>query len=174
LQADTIGGRRVDAKSRVRPWPFTANQISPLAGWRTFPADLLRDAEPLLERAALDKVAVMRGGSAVTEALCGATAVAVAFSLMPIEKTTIEPDIAMTAVTRGALGGDPGAMIVVSHALGRATLDHPFAMALAASWLAHKRRFFPYTHGLTEAEARLVSVLREREATAAARKGGER
>src|SRR6202011_6128769 len=44
-----------------RAWPFNPEDISPLAGWRTLPSDLLREAETLLIHATLDQIEVLRG-----------------------------------------------------------------------------------------------------------------
>lgn len=123
---------------RTTPWPFRADDASPLAWWRMLPADRFRDAEHLLLRATLDKLAVLRGQTWVA-AMHGdaAASIAVALSLMPISTTTIEVDIALTAVLLNALNGDAATTLMLSHVLGRVKLDHPFAAELAASWLTH-------------------------------------
>ena len=68
-----------------------------------------------------------------------------AYSLMPIGEATLEADLAMTAVLRGALDGDAAAALVLSHVIGSAELHYPFAMELSASWLAHRLRHSPVT-----------------------------
>ncbi|MBR0781854.1 hypothetical protein [Bradyrhizobium iriomotense] len=117
-------------------WPFTAQDISPLAWWRTLPSNLLRDAEHLLVIDTLDTICVMDRHDEVATALRGdpAVAVGVALSLLPIHEVTLTVDIAMTALLRCALGGDATAAIVVANLLHRIELDHPFATELSASW----------------------------------------
>ena len=79
----------------------------------------------------------MRGGDILIATLRGevAAAVAVALALMPIAEVTLEVDLAMTAVLRGALAGDGPAALVLAHVLGHADIGHPFAAELSASWL---------------------------------------
>jgi hypothetical protein len=155
-----------------RAWPFNPEDTFPLAWWRTLPANLFRDAEALLVSATLDKIDVLSGSHTFAAALRGDTAAAIttALALMPIEETTLEVDLAMTAVLRGALDGDAAAALVLSHVIGRATLHHPFATELSPSWLAHHLRHSPNRRCFTEEEARLWSALRAQdEATAAGR-----
>ncbi len=144
---------------QTTPWPFSAADASPLAWWRMLPADKFRDAEHLLVRATLDKVAVLRSQTWIA-AMHGdaAASIAVALSLMPISTVTIEVDIAMTAVLLSALDGDAATALMLSHVLGRMTLDHPFAAELATSWLSHnphhslkRRRFGTATTALWKA-----------------------
>ena len=155
-----------------RAWPFNPEDTSPLAWWRTLPANLFRDAEALLVSATLDKIDVLSGSHTFAAALRGdtAAAIAVALSLMPIEDTTLEVDLAMTAVLRGALDGDAPAALVLSHVIGHAALDHPFATELSPSWLAHHLRPSPHRRRFTGKKAGLWSALRAQdEATAAGR-----
>jgi hypothetical protein len=154
-------------------WPFKPEDTTPLAWWRTLPSGLLRDAEVLLVRATLDKIDVVNGSQAFTTALRGdaSAAIAVALSRLPIEETTLEVDLAMTAVLRGALDGDPAAALVLSHVIGRAELHRPFATELSASWLTHHLRHSPNPRRFTEEEARLWSVLRAQDGTMATTTG---
>lgn len=157
---------------RSTPWPFHAADAPPLAWWRMLPADKFRDAEHLLLRATLDKVAVLRGKSWIA-ALRGdaAASIAVALSLMPIGTATLEVDIAMTAVLASALDGDAATALMLSHVLGRAALDHPFATELAASWLAHNLRHSLDRRRFSQAEAALWKALRAFDATSATHVG---
>lgn len=157
---------------RSTPWPFHAADASPLAWWRMLPADKFRDAEHLLLRATLDKVAVLRGKSWIA-ALRGdaAASIAVALSLMPISTATLEVDIAMTAVLASALDGDATTALMLSHVLGRAALDHPFATELAASWLAHNLRHSLDRRRFNPAEDALWKALRTLDATRATHAG---
>lgn len=151
---------------RSTPWPFHAADTSPLAWWRMLPADKFRDAEHLLLRATLNKVAVLHGKSWIA-ALRGdaAASIAVALSLMPINIPTLEVDIAMTAVLASALDGDAATALMLSHVLGRAALDHPFATELAASWLAHNLRHSLDRRRFNTSEAALWKALRTLDAT---------
>jgi hypothetical protein len=162
------------ARSRpaTRAWPFNPGDTSPLAWWRTLPANLFRDAETPLVSATLDQIDLLSGSHTFAAALRGDTAAAIttALALMPIEETTLEVDLAMTAVAREALDGDAVAPLVLSHVIGHAALDHPFATAFSPSWLAHHLRPSPHRRRFTEEMAGLWSALRAQgEATAAGR-----
>ena len=109
------------------------------------PPPRLRDAEHLLLRAALDRIAVLHGLSGIA-ALHGdpVAAIAVTIALIAISTITLKVDLAMTTVLLAALGGDAAAALTLAHVLRDAQLDHPFADDLAVSWLRHIRR--PATH----------------------------
>jgi hypothetical protein len=171
--AGTAARARRRGPPTKRAWPFNPEDTSPLAWWRTLPSDRLGDAEGLLVNATLAKIDVMGGGDAMAAALRGeiGAGVAVALSLMPVNEVTLEVDLAMTAVLRGALAGDGPAALVLAHVLGGADLDHPFAAELSASWLTcpprnSRRRF-------TKQKARLLAAMRERDALPVAGIGGE-
>lgn len=118
------------------PWPFCAEDIGPLAWWRTMPADQLRDAKHLALRDVLSKVSVLRGCEWVSAMRGDAVAsVAVAIGVHPIKEISIEVDVAMSALLLHALAGDAGAALVLSEVLRQTRLDHPFAKELAESWL---------------------------------------
>jgi hypothetical protein len=154
-------------------WPFTREHASPLAWWRTLPADLFGDAEHLLVHATLEGIAVLSGDSDLVPALRGdpAAATKVVLQLMPIADMTVEVDLVMTAVLRCALDGDARAALVLAHMLGRAELEHPFAVDLAASWLSRHRLNARGRCAYTRQEAALLSTLRDCDG-AASRKGG--
>ena len=156
-----------------RAWPFNPEDTFPLAWWRTLPSDLLRDAETRLVSATLDQIDLLSGSHTFAAALRGDTAAAIttALALMPIEETTLEVDLAMTAVVlRGALDGDAPAALVLSHVIGHAALDHSFATELSPSWLAHHPCHSPHRRRFTGKKAGLWSALRAQdEATAAGR-----
>ncbi len=164
---------RGTSASRTSPWPFNHADASPLAWWRMLPADRFRDAEHLLLRATLDKVAVLRGQTWIA-AMHGdaAAGIAVALSLMPIGTTTLEVDIAMTAVLLSALDGDAATALTLSHVLGRVKLDHPFAAELAASWLTHNPHQSPNRRRFGTAETALWKALRALDARDATNAGG--
>jgi len=44
------------------PWPIKAEDISPVAWWRTLPSDAYRDAEQLVLRALVKHIGVLHGG----------------------------------------------------------------------------------------------------------------
>lgn len=117
-------------------WPFASQNLSPLAWWRTLPANLFHDAEHLLVIDTLDSICVMDRHDEFAAALRGdaAAAVGVALSLLPIHKVTLTVDVAMTALLRCALAGDATATMVVANLLRRIELDHPFATKLSTSW----------------------------------------
>ena len=157
-----------------RAWPFNPDDTSPLAWWRTLPPDRLRDAQTLLLNTTLDSIGVMRGGDILIAALRGevAAAVAVASAMMPIEEVTLEVDLAMTAVLRGALAGDGPAALLLAHVLGHADIGHPFATELSASWLPHQLRHSDQGRFPKQA-ARRLAAMRERDELPAASVGGK-
>jgi hypothetical protein len=177
--ADTAHAARTAALARRRgppidrAWPFNAEDASPLAWWRTLPSDRLGDAEARLVNATLAKIDVMGGGDALAPALRGEIGadVAVALSLMPIDDVTLEVDLAMTAVLRGALERDGLAALVLAHVLGRADINHPFATELSASWLTSPRH--SPERRFTRQKARLLAAMRERDELPAASVGGK-
>jgi hypothetical protein len=117
-------------------WPFSPNDVTPLEWWRTMPADHLGDAQHLSLRATVDKICTMHGREWLA-ALSGddAACVAIAFGALPITEITLEVDLAMSALSVGALGGNAAAALLLSHILQQTRLDHPFAKELSVSWL---------------------------------------
>jgi hypothetical protein len=122
-------------------WPFRPEDVTPLAWWRTMPADLLGDAEHLLLREVIGKIGVLKGREWIS-AMRGDTAASVEIALetLPISTVTLEVDLAMTALTLVALGGNAAAALVLSQVLQRVCLDHPFAKELSVSWLGFNLR----------------------------------
>jgi hypothetical protein len=118
-------------------WPFRPEDASPLAWWRTMPADLLRDAEQLVLRETIGKVGVLRGCEWVSAMRGDVPAgIAIVLQVLPITTITLEVDIAMTTLMLGALAGSAASALVLSQVLQRTPLDHPFAKELSVSWLA--------------------------------------
>jgi hypothetical protein len=117
-------------------WPFDPADISPLHWWRTMPADHLGDAQHLLLRATMEKICIIKEREWLA-ALHGdaAASIAIAFGALPITEITFEVDLAMSALTASALGGNAAATLVLSHILRLAPLDYPFAKELSVSWL---------------------------------------
>ena len=117
-------------------WPLHPDDVSPLQWWRTMPVDHLGDAQHLLLRATLQNISAIKGrewlaGLRDNAALC----VAAALGALPIIEISLKIDLAMSALTVSALGGDAGSVLVLSHILRRVPLDHPFARELSVSWL---------------------------------------
>jgi hypothetical protein len=118
-------------------WPFRPEDASPLAWWRTMPADLLRDAEQLVLRETIRKIGVLKGCEWVAAMRGDVPAgIAIALEVMPITTITLEVDLAMTTLMLGALAGSDASALVLSQVLQRTSLDHPFAKELSVSWLA--------------------------------------
>jgi hypothetical protein len=118
-------------------WPFRPEDASPLAWWRTMPADLLRDAEQLVLRETIRKVGVLKGCEWVSAMRGDVPAgIAIALEVMPITTITLEVDLAMTTLMLGALAGSAASALVLSQVLQRTSFDHPFAKELSVSWLA--------------------------------------
>lgn len=126
---------------RPSSWPFRPEDVTPLAWWRTMPADLLGDAEHLLLREVIGKIGVLKGREWIS-AMCGdaAASVEIALGTLPISIITLEADLAMTTLTLVALGGDAVAALVLSQVLQQVSLDHPFAKELSVSWLGFNLR----------------------------------
>ncbi|MGO9358163.1 MAG: hypothetical protein ACLP1D_10860 [Xanthobacteraceae bacterium] len=135
--ANTAAGRMPDATQwDGSSWPFRADDISPLAWWRTLPADLLGDAQHLLLRDTLGKIGVLDSCEWLAAMRGDVTAsIAIAREILPIGEVTLEVDLAMTVLTTNPLGGSARAALVLSEALRRTPLDHPFAGELSVSWL---------------------------------------
>jgi hypothetical protein len=147
-----------------RAWPFSAQDITPLAWWRTLPYDLLRDAEKLLLRATLGRIEVLHGANAFRGALQGdaAAAIAVAFALTPVEHLTLEVDIAMTALLLCAAEGNSAAALVLANIVSRTEFDHNHATELSASWYAQHLDRSPHQRSFNAEETELLAALRER------------
>ncbi|SIN83791.1 hypothetical protein SAMN05443247_00096 [Bradyrhizobium erythrophlei] len=147
----------------ARPWPFKAEDSSPLAWWRTLPSDTFGEAQRLILLRTLE-IDVLHGGDDFAAALEGdaAAAIGVAFSLMPIEEVTLKADIAMTALLRCALERNAAAALVLAQVLGLTDLGHSFATELAVSWLAYGRRCSDNPRKFSKAETLLMAAFRER------------
>lgn len=137
------------------PWPIKAEDISPVAWWRTLPSDAYRDAEQLVLRALVKHIGVLHGCDGLRAALAGdaAAAIDVAFTLIPIEETTLTVDIAMTALCRGALAPNASAALVMAQVLGLTNLEHGLATELAASWYCYGLRHSTDPLKFSEAES---------------------
>lgn len=120
-----------------RSWPHCAEDGHPLSWWRMLPPDLLGDVERGLVGSALEGLAVIGGGKKAAAALAGdaASAISVALSLVPLREVTLQVDVAMTALISCALNGDPVAVLVLAHILGRAQWGDPDAEELGLAWL---------------------------------------
>ncbi|MDF0579720.1 hypothetical protein [Bradyrhizobium yuanmingense] len=123
-------------------WPFEARDISPLAWWRTLPADLLRDAEHLLVIDTLGRISMFDRDDKLPAAVRGDTAAAIgaALSLLPVDEVTLAVDITMTALLRCALGGDATSTVVLANILHRIELNYPLAAELSFSWYTRLAR----------------------------------
>jgi hypothetical protein len=147
-----------------RPWPFKAANVSPLHWWRTLPSDAFRDAEHTVLLTTVKRIGVIHGGDDLTGALAGdpAAAIGVAFSLMPIEETTVTIDIAMTALCRCALAPNAAAALVLAQVIGLTGLNHGLATELAASWYAYGLLHSSNPRKFSQAEAVLLAAFEER------------
>ncbi len=145
------------------PWPFRAEDSTPLAWWRTLPSDAFGDAERLLLIATLEQIDVLHGGEDFVAALEGdpAAAIGVTFSMMPIEEMTLRADVAMTALLRCTLERNAAAALVLAQVLGLTDLGHSYATELAASWLAYGRRCSDNPCKFSKAETVLLTAFRE-------------
>lgn len=139
LAARTSGAAdlpRATFRPLTSEWPFNAQDISPLAWWRTLPSDLLRDAEHLLVIDTLGRICMLNRDGKPSAAVHGDTAAAIgaALSLLPVDEVTLTVDITMTALLRCALRGDATSTVVLANILPRVGLNHPLAAELSLSW----------------------------------------
>lgn len=117
-------------------WPFDPSDTSPLAWWRMMPAYRLHEAERVVLRDTLSKIAVL-GGCEWVGAMRGdpSASIAVAVEVMPVANITLQVDLAFSAVLLNALDGNAAAALMLSHVLRHTPLDHPFGKELAVSWM---------------------------------------
>jgi hypothetical protein len=150
---------------RPAPWPFKAQDISPLAWWRTLPSDLFRDPERLLVLATLDGITVLNGGAECAAALKAnaIAAIGLTLSFVPITEMTLKTDIAMTALLGCALAGDAAAALVLAQIVGLTDLGHAYGTELAASWYTHGLRHSANPRKFSQAGTTLLAALRKRE-----------
>jgi hypothetical protein len=145
---------------RSAPWPFKAENGSPLTWWRQLPSDAFRNDERLLLLATLRRISVLHGGDDLAAAMRGdvAAAIGAALDLMPIEKITLQVDITLTALMRNALDGDAASSLVMAQIVGLIDVGHEFSTELAASWLVYGRRYAADPHKFYEAESVLLEA----------------
>jgi hypothetical protein len=148
---------------RSAPWPFKAENGSPLTWWRQLPSDAFRDDERLLLLATLRRISVMHGGDDLAAAMRGdvAAAIGAALDLMPIEKITLQVDITLTALMRTALDGDAASSLVMAQIVGLIDVGHEFSAELAASWLVHGERHSKEPDKFREARITLLTALKD-------------
>jgi hypothetical protein len=147
----------------AHPWPFKAEDSSPLAWWRTLPSDTFGEAERLILLETLGQIEVLHGGDDFAAALDGepSAAVGVALSLMPIKEVTLQTDIALSSLLRCAVERNAAAALVLAQVLGLSDLGHPYAIELAASWLAYGKRCSDSPLKFSKAETVLLTAFRE-------------
>ncbi|AMA56831.1 hypothetical protein [Bradyrhizobium sp. CCGE-LA001] len=123
-------------------WPSNAQDISPLAWWRTLPSDLLHDAEHLLVIDTLGRISMFDRDGKLPAAVRGDTAAAIgaALSLLPFDEVTLTVDITMTALLQCALRGDATSTVVLANILHRVELNYPLAAELSVSWYTRLAR----------------------------------
>jgi hypothetical protein len=150
------------------PWPFKREEHSALAWWRTFAADSFHDADREHLLMMLRRVSILRGDEELATALHGAAdaAIGAALATMPIDKITLQVDIAMTALLSVALNRNGAASLVMAQVIGLTDLAHPFAMELAGSWLSYGMRHSTAPDKFGEAVAVLWESFQERHAVA--------
>jgi len=146
------------------PWPFKAEDTSPLTWWRRLPPDVFSHAERSLLVATLESISVLDGGDDVAAAMRGDAAAAInaALVLMPIEQITLQVDIKLTALLRIALDGDAAAALVMAQVIGLADIGHQLTTELAASWLAYGERHSKEPRKFGEAQITLLRAFEDR------------
>lgn len=136
-RASPAGEQAKTGRLAQSPWPFSLGDVTPLEWWRTMPADHLGAAQRLHLRDTMEKISVMKDHYWLSALRGDAPAsIAIAIGAMPIDRVTVEVDLAMSALALCALEGSTGAALVLSHILKRTALEHPFGKDLSASWLA--------------------------------------
>lgn len=145
---------------RLAPWPFKAENSSPLTWWRRLPPDAFRDAERPLLCTTLPGISVLHGGDDLAAAMRGdaAAAIGAALDLMPIEEITLQVDITLTALMRTALDGNAASALVMAPIVGLTDLGHELTIELAASWLAYGERHSGEPNKFSEAQLVLLAA----------------
>lgn len=149
----------------IKRWPYSTDDVAPLARWRTLPPDAFSAGGQLEVVAALNNVAVLHGPNNLAAALRGdsAAAISVALSLMPVQEVTFPVDIAMSTLLVCALNDDAAAALVLSHVLGRAAFDHAQTIELSTAWLAHHLRSSRDPHQFARTEEALSLIVHDEE-----------
>ncbi len=158
------GGNHAKVLEATSPLVRALREIAPLRWWRSMPADAFRAAEYLAIRSALEQVAMLIEGAEVEPALQGDVdaAIALVLSLMPIRRLGgITTDIAMTAVLRLALEGEPRCALVLAYIIDRAEPDPHRADLLCASWFEFHCVRAALRGGFAPAERAVLNALRE-------------
>jgi hypothetical protein len=149
----------------ARPWPFKAEDSSPLAWWRRLPSQAFGEPERLHLRATLEQINVLHAEHDLMAALKGdaAAAIEVTFTLMPMSEISLRTDIAMTALLRCARERNAAACLVLAQVLGLTDLGHPYAKELATSWLAYGRLCSENPREFSNAGVVLLTAFQQRQ-----------
>lgn len=109
--------------------------FDPWSLWRTLRAEQFNAQDLQTIRRLLTKT-VLLGQPKWEEAARGdaPAAVAVAVSFFPMDEVTVPADLAMTALIRCAIEGDPAAAIVISNVLRNLPGCFAFHRQIATSW----------------------------------------
>jgi hypothetical protein len=114
---------------------------TPLAWWRSLPADELELRDVLRLRRAMRGLQFL-GEPRWSDAVSGDAADAIGIAIrVAIKKPCTEPivDLVMSAVLGAAIEGDAGAQHFLAHMLRKRGAMEPVAESLAASWIAAGR-----------------------------------
>jgi hypothetical protein len=127
--------RHVGAHAPDAGHGFLASAIYPLSLWRTLRADEFEATDLAAIRGLLANT-VLLGQPKWRGAVAGdvPSAVAVAVSFMPVNKITVQVDIAMTALIRCAAEGDFAAAIVAANILRNLPAAMRLHRRIATSW----------------------------------------
>jgi len=108
---------------------------NPLTAWRTVRAGKFTSEDLVAIKEMLSKTALL-GDPRWDEAVAGdvPSAVAVAVSFLPIDVITLQVDLALTALVRFAIEGDPAAAIVLSNILRNLPGGRAGHRRIATSW----------------------------------------
>jgi hypothetical protein len=121
--------------SRQRPGDTAESSFDPWSSWRTRRAEQFDAAEENTIRHLLAKTALLDKPK-WRDAVGGdvAAAISIAVSFLPIDKLTVQIDIAMTALVNHAIEGDNAAAIVLSNILRNLPGSRPLHRRIATSW----------------------------------------
>jgi hypothetical protein len=149
----------------ARPWPFKAEDGSPLAWWRRLPSQAFGEPERFHLRATLEQINVLHAEHDLAAAIKGdaAAAIDVAFTLMPMTEFSLRTDIAMTALLRCARESNASASLVLAQVLGLTDVGHPYATELATSWLSYGWLCSENPGEFSNAGAVLLTAFQERQ-----------
>jgi hypothetical protein len=134
-RTEANGARKPVAPAARRAGSHLDPARNPLTAWRTVRAGQFTSEDLVAIKELLSRTALF-GNSKWDEAVAGGvpSAIAVAVSFIPIAVITPQIDLALTALVRFAIEGDPAAAIVLSNILRNLPGGRAGHRRIATSW----------------------------------------